>query len=117
MLVTQFEATDARRMFPGWDEPAFKATYSLTVTVPEGFRAVSNMPVAHEEQAGPGLKTVSFGVTPRMSSYLLVLVAGELDRINQPAAGRRYRRRRSQGQGRTGPLRAWRRVEDPALLQ
>ena len=37
MLVTQFEATDARRMFPGWDEPSFKATYSLSVTLPATF--------------------------------------------------------------------------------
>jgi aminopeptidase N len=87
MLVTQFEATDARRMFPGWDEPAFKATYTLSVTVPQSFRAISNTPVAHEERAAAGTKKVTFGTTPKMSSYLVVLVAGELDRINQTAAG------------------------------
>jgi aminopeptidase N len=86
MLVTQFEATDARRMFPGWDEPAFKATYTLTVTVPQNFRAISNKPVAHEEPAAAGTKKVTFGTTPKMSSYLVVLVAGETDRINQTAA-------------------------------
>jgi aminopeptidase N len=86
MLVTQFEATDARRMFPGWDEPAFKATYSLSVTLPATFRAISNTPVAHEEPAGAGTKMVTFGTTPKMSSYLVVLVAGELDRINATAA-------------------------------
>ncbi len=86
MLVTQFESTDARRMFPGWDEPAFKATYSLTVTVPANFRAIANMPVAREEPAGTDMKTVTFGTTPKMSSYLLALVAGELDRIDQTAA-------------------------------
>jgi aminopeptidase N len=86
MLVTQFEATDARRMFPGWDEPAFKATYSLSVTLPATFRAISNTPVAHEEPAGPAEKKVTFGTTPKMSSYLVVLVAGELDRINASAA-------------------------------
>ncbi len=85
MLVTQFEATDARRMFPGWDEPAFKATYTLSVTVPQSFRAISNTPVAHEEPSG-GVKKVTFGTTPKMSSYLVVLVAGELDRINAQAA-------------------------------
>jgi len=85
MLVTQFEATDARRMFPGWDEPAFKATYTLSVTVPQSFRAISNTPVAHEEPAGSA-KKVTFGTTPKMSSYLVVLVAGELDRINAQAA-------------------------------
>jgi aminopeptidase N len=86
MLVTQFEATDARRMFPGWDEPSFKATYSLSVTLPASFRAISNTPVAHEEPAGAAEKKVTFGTTPKMSSYLVVLVAGELDRINQAAA-------------------------------
>ncbi len=86
MLVTQFEATDARRMFPGWDEPAFKATYSLSVTLPASFRAISNTPVAHEEPAEAGAKKVTFGTTPKMSSYLVVLVAGDLDRINQAAA-------------------------------
>lgn len=86
MLVTQFELTDARRMFPGWDEPSFKATYSLSAVLPAAYRAISNMPVAHEEPAGAGLKKVTFGTTPKMSSYLLVLVAGEMDRINQTAA-------------------------------
>lgn len=85
MLVTQFEAADARRMYPGWDEPAFKATYTLSATLPASFHAISNMPVAHEEPAGTGVKKVTFGTTPKMSSYLLVLVAGELDRINQTA--------------------------------
>ncbi len=86
MLVTQFESTDARRMFPGWDEPAFKATFSLTVTVPTSYRAISNTPVAKETPAGTGTKTVTFATTPRMSTYLVVLVAGEIDRINQTAA-------------------------------
>ena len=45
MLSTQFESTDARRMFPAWDEPAFRATYQLTVTLPAAWTAVSNMPV------------------------------------------------------------------------
>jgi aminopeptidase N len=87
MLVTQFEATDARRMFPGWDEPVFKATYTLSVVVPASYRAVSNTPVTREEPAGNGLKKVSFATTPKMSSYLLALVAGETDRITGSAAG------------------------------
>ena len=44
MLGTQFEATDARRMFPCWDEPSFRARFQLTAVVPENFAAVSNMP-------------------------------------------------------------------------
>src|SRR5215217_1035099 len=48
MLGTQFEATDARRFFPCWDEPAFRAHFQLTVVVPENWLAVSNMPVESE---------------------------------------------------------------------
>jgi aminopeptidase N len=45
LLSTQLEATDARRMFPCWDEPAFRATYQLTVVIPANWTAVSNMPI------------------------------------------------------------------------
>ncbi len=78
MLVTQFEVADARRMFPGWDEPAFKATFQLSVTLPAGDTPVSNMPVVSETPTGDGAKRVAFAATPRMSSYLLALVAGDL---------------------------------------
>jgi aminopeptidase N len=87
MLVTQFEATDARRMFPGWDEPAFKATFTLSAVLPSNFRAISNTPIAKGEPAGAGKTRFTFGTTPKMSSYLVVLVAGELDRIDQSAVG------------------------------
>jgi aminopeptidase N len=86
MLVTQFESSDARRMFPSWDEPVFKATFTLTVTVPTSYRAISNMPVAREMPASADEKTVTFATTPRMSTYLVVLAAGELDRISQSVA-------------------------------
>jgi aminopeptidase N len=80
MLGTQFEATDARRFFPCWDEPAFRARFQLTVIVPENWLAVSNMPVETEKKIAAG-KEVRFAPTPPMSSYLNVLVAGELDLI------------------------------------
>src|SRR5260370_31878275 len=76
-----------RRIFPCWDEPAFKATYALTVTVPRTFLAVGNMPIAREEPVTPTLKQVTFAPTPVMSSYLFVLTAGELERIAAPADG------------------------------
>src|SRR6476660_7550326 len=50
MLGTQFEATDARRFFPCWDEPAFRSRFQLTVVVPENWLAVSNMPVESEQK-------------------------------------------------------------------
>ena len=87
MISSHLEPADARRIFPSWDEPAFKATFALTVTVPRSFLAVSNMPVAKEEPVTPTLKQVSFMPTPRMSSYLFVLTAGELERLTAQADG------------------------------
>jgi aminopeptidase N len=81
MLGTQFEATDARRMFPCWDEPSFRARFQLTAVVPENFVAVSNMPIEKEAKIGGG-KEVRFGTTPSMASYLNVFCAGELDAIH-----------------------------------
>jgi aminopeptidase N len=87
MISTQLEPADARRIFPCWDEPAFKASFALTVTVPQDFLAVSNMPIAREDPSGDGLKRVAFEPTPKMSSYLFVLTAGELERNTGDADG------------------------------
>lgn len=81
MLGTQFEATDARRMFPCWDEPSFRARFQLTAVIPENFVAVSNMPIERETKVAGG-KEVRFGTTPPMASYLNVFCAGELDAIH-----------------------------------
>jgi aminopeptidase N len=82
-LFTQFEAPDARRFVPGWDEPNYKATFDLSVTVPENQMAVSNMPVASTKMAGAGMKEVTFGRSPKMSTYLLFFGLGEFDRITK----------------------------------
>jgi aminopeptidase N len=87
MISSKLEPADARRIFPCWDEPAFKATFALTVTVPRSFLAVGNMPVAREEPVAPDLKKVTFAPTPKMSSYLFVLAAGELERLTAEADG------------------------------
>jgi aminopeptidase N len=87
MLSSQLEPADARRIFPCWDEPAFKATFALAVTVPSVFMAVSNMPIAREEAVAPDLKRVTFAPTPKMSSYLFVLTTGELERLTTDADG------------------------------
>jgi len=87
MIATQFEATDARQVFPCFDEPAFRATFSLTVEVPLGITPVSNMPVARSVISGQASKKVSFLKTPSMPTYLLVLVVGELDYIAGRAGG------------------------------
>jgi len=86
-LFTQFEASDARRMFPGWDEPNFRTPYDLRVTVPAGQQSIGNMPEAGREMRPDGSAIVTFRTTPAMSSYLLFLAVGEFDRITAVAAG------------------------------
>jgi aminopeptidase N len=87
-LFTQFEAADARRFVPSWDEPDYKASFDLTVRVPTNQMAVSNMPAAATRKLGGGVKEVRFQTTPTMSSYLLFFAAGDFDRISKPAGGR-----------------------------
>jgi aminopeptidase N len=87
VLATDLEPSGARRVFPGWDEPAFKATFELSVTAPANFRALSNMPVTGERVDAGGRKVVSFAATPRMSSYLFVLAVGDYDRISTVSQG------------------------------
>ncbi|MEO7724689.1 MAG: M1 family metallopeptidase, partial [Chthoniobacterales bacterium] len=101
MLGTQFEPTDARRMFPCWDEPSFRAKFQLTAVVPEKFMAVSNMPVEAEAK-GEGGKEVRFGVSPAMSSYLVVLCAGELDSIEVEQDGVKLRVVTTKGKAEMG---------------
>ncbi len=81
LISTQFEATDARRMFPCWDEPAFRATYSLTATVPAAWTVTSNMPVANRVANG-ALATTTFLRSPKMPSYLVEFSAGDLAHIS-----------------------------------
>ncbi|WOK97019.1 hypothetical protein Cni_G05727 [Canna indica] len=80
MAVTQFEPADARRCFPCWDEPAFKATFKITLEVPTHMVALSNMPVMEEKHDGL-LKTLSFHESPIMSTYLVAIVIGFFDYV------------------------------------
>jgi aminopeptidase N len=79
MLVTQFEAPDARRFAPMWDEPSFKAKFRLTAFQPDGQLAFSNMPVQSREAVAGG-NMVRFEETPIMSSYLLFMGVGDVER-------------------------------------
>ena len=85
LATTQFEATDARRAFPCWDEPAHKASFEVTLVVPSDLVAVSNTPIVEETEPEPGLKSITFGETPVMSTYLLAFVVGDLVGIHQQA--------------------------------
>ncbi|KAL5559481.1 hypothetical protein UlMin_035692 [Ulmus minor] len=80
MAVTQFEPVDARRCFPCWDEPAFKATFKITLDVPSELVALSNMPIVEEKVDGH-LKTVSYQESPIMSTYLVAIVVGMFDYV------------------------------------
>src|SRR5213592_3709252 len=89
-LGTQFEATDARRLFPCWDEPVFRARFQLSAVVPQDWMAVSNMPIASEKKVAGG-REVQFQPTPSMSSYLNVFCAGEFDAIESEVDGVKLR--------------------------
>lgn len=79
MLATQFEAPDARKFAPMWDEPSFKAKFRLSAVAPGGQLAFSNMPATIARQAD-GTQLYRFGETPVMSSYLLFLGMGDMER-------------------------------------
>ena len=76
--ATQFEAADARRAFPCFDEPEFKATYRLELVHDAGLAAIANMPVERTERRGARTLTV-FRETPVLSSYLVAFTVGPYD--------------------------------------
>ncbi|KAF1943430.1 hypothetical protein EJ02DRAFT_421276 [Clathrospora elynae] len=86
MATTQMEPTDARRAFPCFDEPALKASFTVTLVADEKMTCLSNMDVASEKEvtssvSGGKLKAVTFNPTPLMSTYLLAFIIGELNYI------------------------------------
>jgi puromycin-sensitive aminopeptidase len=83
MASTQFEALDARRAFPCWDEPARKAIFGLTLIVPAHLDCLSNMPTKSCQSLGGAnnKKLVQFLDSPKMSTYLLAFCVGEFDHV------------------------------------
>jgi aminopeptidase N len=76
---TQFEATDARRAFPCFDEPGFKTAYDVTITAPRGTIALANSPEAAHEDAADGTVLHRFETTRPLPSYLVAFAVGDFD--------------------------------------
>ncbi len=86
-LYTQFENSDARRVIPSWDEPGYKASFSLTATVADADLAVSNMPITSKRALPDGRSVVTFADTPKMSTYLLFFSVGQFERVSATVDG------------------------------
>jgi puromycin-sensitive aminopeptidase len=76
IATTQFESTDARRAFPCWDEPEFKATFAISLVITGGLTALSNARQVASEDLGDGRHRITFAETMRMSTYLVAFVVG-----------------------------------------
>ncbi|MBV8463637.1 MAG: hypothetical protein JO368_10110, partial [Acidimicrobiales bacterium] len=79
IATTQMESTDARRAFPCWDEPAFKATFEVTLVVDDTLTAWSNGRVVEERPEPGGRRRVRFAPTMVMSTYLVAFIVGPLE--------------------------------------
>lgn len=87
LTTTQFQSTHARRAFPCWDEPSVKATFSLTLVVPQGMTCLSNMSIQTTTLLGNGMQEVTFLKTPIMATYLLAWTIGDFEYIEAYSSG------------------------------
>lgn len=86
-LATNFEPAGARRLFPCWDEPGRKATFTVSIDKSKGSVAVSNMPIEQVAPLDGALERVRFAESPKMSTYLLFLSVGNYERIHRSVDG------------------------------
>ncbi len=87
VATTQFEATDARRAIPCWDEPALKAVFGVTLVIDDDLTALSNAGIKAERKLAGGKKEIVFKDTIRMSTYLLAFIIGEFEATSPVDAG------------------------------
>jgi aminopeptidase N len=101
--VTQFEATDARRAFPCFDEPAYKATFDVTLIVNKGDTAISNTNIV-SDAPGPlaDEHTIRFATTPKMSTYLVAFLVGDFQCVSGESDGIPIRACATPGNARMG---------------
>lgn len=79
---SQFEATDARRAFPSFDEPRFKTPFDITLEVKSHQQGITNTPQINEKLLNDGFKQLTFSTTKPLPTYLLAFVVGEVDVVN-----------------------------------
>lgn len=86
--VTQFEPTDARRAFPSFDEPAYKATFDIALTVDQGDTVISNTNIISDKPSPTEKKhTLRFATTPKMSTYLVAFLVGDFQCVSGKSDG------------------------------
>jgi len=90
---TQFEAIDARRAFPGFDEPIFKTPYDVILTVPQDDVAVANTLPVEEQKMNGGQKRIRFATTLPLPTYLIAFQVGPFDVVQQDLAPNQVRKR------------------------
>jgi aminopeptidase N len=91
LLASQAQTAEARRIFPCWDEPAFRATFQFSIKTEKQNTIIANMPVLVEQALGPDWKIVVFEKTPVIPSYMVSLLCGKLEWLDDEVAGIKLR--------------------------